>query len=315
LTREFNALYTGERLPSLNLQYKDFAEWQNRLLQPGGMKKQETYWLKEFERPVPVLKLPLDFPRPTEQHFQGDTVEFELPAGQWDQLKVLARTEKVTMFTLLFTLYNVFLFKLSGQEDIVVGTVVAGRRHADLEKIIGMFVNTLALRNYPSHQMTFEDFLQAVTRRTLEALENQDYQFEDLVEKVLPTRDTGRNPLFDTVFTYTPFEPMAGPGPQPEGKELKSSSYDIESTDSRVKFDMVLAAVGREKTVHLSIDFKTKLYKKETIQRFSHYFKELISRVLENKKNKLKDIKIAYHLEFTNADIYESVESDFEFQS
>lgn len=303
----------GESLPSLNLRYKDFAGWQNRLLRSGGMKKQETYWLKEFERPIPVLKLPLDFPRPAVQHFQGDTVEFELPPDQSDQLKVLARTGKVTMFTLLFTLYNVFLYKLSGQEDIVVGTVVAGRRHADLEKLIGMFVNTLALRNYPTQQMTFGDFLQAVNRRTLEALENQDYQFEDLVEKVLPSRDTGRNPLFDTVFTYTPFEPMPGPGPQPIGKELKASSYDFESTDTRVKFDMVLAAADREKTIHFSIAFSTKLFKKETIQRFSNYFKELISKVLENKKNKLKDFKIYYDLELTNADVYKVVESDFEF--
>jgi amino acid adenylation domain-containing protein len=318
LIGEFNALYEGDSLPPLRLQYKDVGQWQAQQLWSGEIEKQEAYWLKEFETPIPVLKLPLDFPRPAEQHFEGDMVEFELPADQSEQLRELARARQVTVFILLFALYNVFLFKLSGQEDIIVGTVSAGRRHADLESVIGMFVNTLALRNYPSDKLTFVDFLQTLNQRTMEAFENQDYQFEDLVEKVLPGRDTGRSPLFDVMFIYTALEPksvsVSSPLPGVPGERgLRTRPYVFEDTEGEIKFDLLLDSLDRGGSINIVIGYSIELFKKETIQRFSDYFKELISKVLENKKNKLKDIKIAYDLEFTNADIYESVESDFEF--
>ncbi|UCH94150.1 MAG: amino acid adenylation domain-containing protein [Candidatus Aminicenantes bacterium] len=313
LIREFNALYGGESLPCLRLQYKDVAQWQNRQLRSGEVEKQEAYWLKEFKPPIPVLNLPLDFPRPRVQHFKGDMVEFKLSADQSDQLRALAKAGQVTMFTLLFTLYNVFLFKLSGQEDIIVGTVVAGRRHADLESVIGMFVNTLALRNYPSERMTFGNFLQTLNQRTVEALENQDYQFEDLVEKVLPNRDTSRNPLFDVLFTYSAMEPMPLSAPQPGKRELKTSPYDLEVSEGRSKFDMVLEAVDGEGPIHFTIGYCVELFKKETLERFTNYFKEVVSAVLQNKEIELKDIKISHALELTDSRVYENIEEHLEF--
>jgi amino acid adenylation domain-containing protein len=313
LIREFNALYGGESLPSLRLQYKDVAQWQNRQLRSGEVEKQEAYWLREFKPPIPVLNLPLDFPRSGVQHFKGDMVEFKLSADQSDQLRELAKAGQVTMFTLLFTLYNVFLFKLSGQEDIIVGTVVAGRRHADLESVIGMFVNTLALRNYPSDRMTFGNFLQTLNQRTVEALENQDYQFEDLVEKVLSNRDTSRNPLFDVLFTYMAMEPMPLSAPQPGKRELKTSPYALDVNEGRSKFDMVLEAVDGEGPIHFTIGYCIELFKKETLQRFTNYFKEVVSAVLQNKEIELKDIKISHALEFTDSRVYDTIDGHLEF--
>ena len=117
-----------------------------------------------------------------------------------DGLKSLSHEQHVTLFMLLLSHYAVFLSKLSSQEDIVVGTPIAARRHTDLEPIFGMFVNTLSLRTFPAGQKMFTQFLEEVKESTIKAFENQDYLYQDLVEQVDVERDTSRNPLFDTMF-------------------------------------------------------------------------------------------------------------------
>jgi len=311
LVEEFTALYDGESLPPLNLQYKDFAGWQFQQVQAGEVKKQEAYWLKEFEGEIPLLKIPTDFPGSEVQSNEGGIVDYTLSMEQSDQLRQLARAEKVTMFIVISTLYYVFLSKLSGQEDIIVGTVIAGRRHVDLESLIGMFVNTLALRNYPCAEKTFCEFLKEVNQRTLEAFENQDYQFEDLVQNVLVTRGNARNPLFDVMFTYTAVDPLPSLKAGKKERELTVTSYDVEGIE--VKFDMVMSVVDAGGPVTFLFAFSTGIFKGETIQRFIHYFIEVVSAVLENRDIQLKDIAVSHDLQVTDSSVYETIESDLEF--
>ena len=153
--KEIAALYAGIQLSQPQLQYKDYAEWQNNPRQQAALEKQQKYWLEQFDDEVPVLNLPADFPRPAMQSFAGNTFGFEMGMEETKALKNLSVKEEVTLYTVLLALFNVLLAKLSGQEDIVIGTPTAGRRHADLEQIIGMFVNTLALRNFPVGRKTF----------------------------------------------------------------------------------------------------------------------------------------------------------------
>jgi len=138
-------------------------------------------------------------------------------------------TKGATLYMVLLSLLNVLLSKISGQEDIVVGSPVAGRRHFDLEYVIGVFVNTLALRNYPFGEKTFDVFLREVKARILEAQENQDYPFEDLVEKAAVKRDAGRNPLFDVMFVLQNVD-----FPEIEITGLKLTPYDYERRISNV---------------------------------------------------------------------------------
>ncbi|MCP4158035.1 MAG: hypothetical protein GY757_60565, partial [bacterium] len=175
-------------LPPLRIQYKDYSQWQHSEKEKGNIKNQETYWLKQFEDEIPVLELPLDYPRPAIQSFEGDSVNFALTGDETKALKMMALSTGTTVFMVLLSVYNTLLAKLGNPEDIIVGTPVAGRRHADLEKIIGMFVNTLALRNFPEGEKTFNEFLTEVKGRTLDAFENQEYQFEELVDKVSVNR-------------------------------------------------------------------------------------------------------------------------------
>jgi tyrocidine synthetase-3 len=149
LIKEFTSLYAGEGLPLLRLQYKDYSKWQNSHEVQAVMKKQEAFWLKEFEEGIPILNMPVDFNRPAVQSFEGDTAAFRIGKKETKHLKEIASKEDATLFVVLLAIYNVLLSKLCNQEDIVVGTGAAGRNHDDLQDIIGMFVNTIALRNYP----------------------------------------------------------------------------------------------------------------------------------------------------------------------
>jgi amino acid adenylation domain-containing protein len=192
LVNDFMLLYEGKELPALKLHYKDYSQWERRGREI--IKEQETFWLEEFAGEIPVLDLPLDYVRPKVQSFEGNSLNFELDSHVVRALRGLALKQGTSLYMVLQTIYNILLWKLSNQEELVVGTPTAGRRHADLEQVIGMFVNTLALKNYPGGEKSVTQFLAEVKEKTLEAFANQDYQYDELVEKVMDYRDVNRNP-------------------------------------------------------------------------------------------------------------------------
>ncbi|MDQ1354923.1 MAG: hypothetical protein QG657_5232, partial [Acidobacteriota bacterium] len=285
LVHDFSTLYAGRELPGINIQYKDYAEWQNRERVSKNIPGQGEFWKKEFEGEIPILELPADYSRPYVQDFEGNRIHFEINRDAFNALKILALETGATLYIVLLALYSIFLSKLSSQEDIVIGSPVAGRRHADLEKIIGMFVNTLALRNYPVGEKMFRDFLGEVKERTLKAFENQEYQYEDLVEKVTVTRDVSRNPLFDTMFALqnTGSREIELPG-------LKLIPYEKENKTS--KFDLTLTGVEVEAKLMFTFEYSTKLFREETINRFITYFKNIVSGLIENKERRISDFEI-----------------------
>ncbi|NIM16711.1 MAG: amino acid adenylation domain-containing protein [Candidatus Aminicenantes bacterium] len=287
--KDFMALYEGKELPPLSVHYKEYTEWQSREKQKQSIKKQGEYWRKEFEGEIPVLNLPTDYPRPAVRSFEGSTLDFEIGPLETGALKNLALEEKATLFIVLLTIYTILLSKLSGQEDIVVGTVIAGRKHVDLKMIIGMFVNTLALRNYPGGEKTFIGFLKEVKERVLKAFENQDYPCEDIIDVLEFKKDMGRFPLYNAAFGLQNLE---FPGLQIPGLTLKP--YEIENKTS--KFDLSLAALEKEGKLSLLFEYSTRLFKKSTIKGFIKYFKEMVSTVIKNRHIQLKDIKISHEL-------------------
>jgi bacitracin synthase 3 len=287
MEKEFMTIYEKSDLQPLRLQYKDYAEWQNRpgVKEKEKNKKQETYWLKQFKGEIPVLALPIDYPRPAVQGFEGSTISFAIDDKETQVLSMLALENEATMYMVLLSIYNILLSKLSGQEDIVTGTPVMGRSHADVHSIMGMFVNTLALRNYPQKQKTFEQLLQEVRKNALAAFENQDYPFEDLVEKLDVHRDMSRNPLFDVMFEVQNVERHAVEIPG-----LESLPIDFEYWIS--KFDIVIQSVEAGNKQAFIARYKTRLFKRETIERFIGYFKRLVSLVSHQPGIRLSDLDI-----------------------
>jgi tyrocidine synthetase-3 len=294
LVKEFMTAYYSEVLVPLPIQYRDYAEWQNRELQKRALKKQEDYWLRVFENDIPILHLPYDFMRPTVQSFQGEQLYFEVGEEKTAALKQLAESVNGTMFMVLLSIFNVMLGKLSGEEDIVVGTPVSGRRHADLEHIIGMFVNTLALRNKPAADKPFWEFLRELSNNSVEAFENQDYQFEDLVERLLVPRDTGRNPIFDVVFAWqnpdVSGEVTANAPTAPTSLTEKSSSLDNFYKVSR--FDITLFGQKVNKGLRFNMEYCTGLFRQDTMRRFVDYFLRILVSVLDNSGRKIREIDI-----------------------
>jgi acyl carrier protein/NRPS condensation-like uncharacterized protein len=294
--QDLTALYPGKELPALRLQYKDFAQWQRNPGYREALVKQEIYWLKLFETVPPPLELPTDFPRPSIRSYEGNSLEFSLGKKETRLLKSLARAEGATLFMVLFAIYNILLSRLTGQHDIVVGTPIIGRRHADLENIIGIFINALALRNHIPSQLTFVEFLREVKRNTVKAFENQDYPFEDLVEKVLKHRHGSRNSLFDARFNMDSIEILPGGF----GK-LKLKPCPQETTTS--KFDMTLSARETGEILSFDLEYCTKLFKRTTIKKFIDYFQEITTAVVENPGNKLGDIELSLDLSMVETDM------------
>ncbi|MCP4157819.1 MAG: amino acid adenylation domain-containing protein, partial [bacterium] len=283
LTREFFALDAGKRLPTLKRSYRDYAEWQSSSQQRQLMKQQEEYWIKEYSGEMQELNLPTDYPRPVIQAVEGNTLQFTLNKKETENLKEIARERKITLYMTLLSIYTLLLSKLSGREDIIVGTPTAGRQHACLENIIGMFINTLPIRNYPAGKKTFKEYLTEVKGNALQAFENQEYQFEDLVDRLSVRRDTGRNPIFDVMFNLIN---------QPEYQKQNQSTMSITSMTSTSKFDLTLNATEEGEHFNLYIEYCTKLFKEATIKRFITYFKEIVRTVSGATNQKISNIEI-----------------------
>ncbi|MCP5054992.1 MAG: amino acid adenylation domain-containing protein, partial [bacterium] len=288
--KEMMALYAGMELPPLKFRYRDYSQWQSSEIQREAAKQQEQFWLTQFEGEIPVLRLPIDYPRPSNLGFEGAELKFQLSPRQSGALHNLVSDTGATLYMVLLTIYTILLFKISGQEDIVVGSPVAGRSHVDLESIIGMFVNTLAVRNYPAGDKTAKDFLKEVKERTVAAFDNQEYPFEDLVDQLVKDRDTSRNPLFDVMFSLSNMEARTRDIPIVEMTELKITPYQI--GHQTTKFDLSLNCVEAGENIRCVFEYSTRLFKQETIQRFTGYFNKIIQSVSRSHDVKISGIEI-----------------------
>jgi len=287
LTQELLDIYGDKELLRLKLQYKDYAQWQTGDAWEKIKEQQEKWWIQQFQDEIPLIELPLDYSRPHIQSFKGDRLEFFIDQVETNGLNTLASQEGTTLFMVLSSIFNVFLSKISGNEDIVMGTPVAGRRHADLKPIIGMFVNTLALRGKPRGRSTFRDFLHQFKENTLQGFENQEYPFEDLVDRLSLNRNTSRNPLFDVIFTL-----YNVPVASSSKKELKQIFKPYGYQPKIAKFDMTLFSTETQGKLVFNLEYCTDLFKRETIQRFSKYFRKIATHVLKEPGIKLFNIEI-----------------------
>ncbi|WP_367865338.1 amino acid adenylation domain-containing protein [Pedobacter sp. WC2423] len=290
LIKDFMALYNGEELSPLALQYKDYAVWQQSLIQQKQLVLHKDFWLKEYENEVPVLELPADFPRPLNKQYAGAKFVCELGLLESLELRKLAEQEGVTMFMLMFAAFSVLLSKLGNQEDIVIGVPAGGRDHAELEDMLGMFVNTLPIRVAPERILTFKAFLAEIKQKTLSCFEHQSYPYEEMIEELQLKRDTSRNPLFDVMFSY-----------QHDSQPLLIIPGVVigytELSEVVSKFDLRLNVTDHAAGLRLEFEYATGIFKAETITRFASYFRKIIAGVLEQGFVTLGQLNILYDQE------------------
>ncbi len=286
--KDFMTLYTGGQLEQPAIQYKDFSVWQNRLLSGGLLARQETFWLDRLAQ-LPLLNLPYDFPRPEVQSLEGDMIFSVLPGPLKEKLDRAIVETGSTLYIFLLTVYTILLSRYSGQDDIVVGSPTAGRNHADLQQIIGQFIDGVVMRNQPVARLRFQDFLNKVKDDTLTAFENQTYPLGELIRLLGKDNDVSRNPLFDVMLIVQNQERRAL-----ELEGLKLLPYEGGSGGRSSKVDLTLeageTADGGE--LHMGFEYCTRLFKKETAQRMMRHFTNILDAVLRNPTVTLDVIEI-----------------------
>jgi len=289
--RELAALYDAfssgkpSPLPELPIQYADFAHWQREWLQGEVLESQRDYWKQQLNGSLPILQLPTDYPRPPVQTYQGGYQSLELPKNLTQALKALSQQERVTLFMTLLAAFQTLLYRYTGQEDIIVGTPIAGRNQVEAEGLIGFFVNTLALRTYLSGNPSFQELLGRVREVALGAYAHQDLPFEKLVEELQPGRDRSRTPLFQVMFVLqnTPTSALELPG-------LTVNSLNLDS--GTAKFDLTLFIMETAQGLRASLEYNTDLFKAATITRMLGNFQTLLEGIVANPQQRLSDLPL-----------------------
>jgi amino acid adenylation domain-containing protein len=258
-------------LPPLSLQYADYSQWQNETLKGAELRRQLDYWTLRLAD-LPRLNLATDKPRPAYLGRDGQDVPVTLPRDLSDALVAIARQNNVTPFMLLLTSFAVLLHRYSSQNDIAIGTPIAGRTQTRFEDLIGLFVNTLVIRADLSDDPSFIDMLSRIRDVALGAYEHQDLPFEKLVEELAPARDTSRNPLFQVMFSF-----QNTPEHELELADLEVSPFRFDRENS--KFDLSLTLRASPEGFTGTFNYNTDLFEAESIARFASHYRQLLESI------------------------------------
>jgi amino acid adenylation domain-containing protein len=281
-TRELSLLYSqyvaqkvAEPLPTLPIQYADYAIWQRTWLQGAVVQKQLSYWKQQLTGAPPLLELPTDRPRPAVRTHQGAYLPFTLDAHLVHSIKELSRREGTTLFMTLLAAFQILLARYSGQDDIVVGTPVASRNHSEIENLIGFFLNNLALRSTISGGTSFHAVLEQVRRVTLDAFTHQNVPFEQVLQELGVERTSSHTPLFQVFFNMQNFDnnEMALPGLTIE----KIPPHEVES-----KFDLTLYIEEQQKTIQLNLLYNTDLFNPGRMEQMLEQYQLLLEQIVQN---------------------------------
>jgi amino acid adenylation domain-containing protein len=278
LSRELGSLYNAfahgqpSPLPELPIQYADYALWQRQWLQGDVLQHHLQYWRERLDGASPQLELPTDRPRPAVASFKGALHSFKLPGALRNALNPIARGEGATLFMVLLAAFNMLLSRYSGQQDVIVGSGVAGRTRAQTEGLIGFFVNMLALRADLSGNPPFRELLRQVKDMTLGAYAHQDLPFEKVVKELRPERNLTRQPVFQVALAYqnVPDAPLELTG-------LRWTHVDVEHGSAQ--FDLTLFVYEMPEGWRCLLEYSSDLFDRETIERMAGHFRVLLEAI------------------------------------
>jgi len=292
LTRELILLYEAysrdeePTLSELPIQYADFAHWQRNRMKGDVLDRQLSYWRNQLRGNLPVLELPTRAPRPPRHTINGAVRVWELPRDAADGIKSLSQREGATLFMTLLAAFKVLLMRYSSQQDILIGTPIANRNRAELEPLIGLFINTLVLRTDLSGEPSFRELLRRVKEVAVGAYANQDVPFERLVEELQPERDLARTPLFQVMFVM-----QNNPMPALKMDGVSMAPLIIEGATS--KFDLTLS-IMEEAEGKLSgwLEYNSDLFDRPMIERMMGHYDTLLRGIIGNPDEKISRFRI-----------------------
>jgi len=272
-------------LPPLQVQYADFALWQRKWLAGDVLEGQLKYWKTQLHHAPPLLMLPTDRPRPSVQSFSAGICTSPLPGGLITQLKELSGREGCTLFMTLLSAFTVLMGRYSGQHDMVIGSPVANRTRKEIEKLIGFFVNTLALRADISGDPSFRELMARTRKVCLEAYTHQDIPFEKLVEELNPGRHMDRQPIVQVVFALQnmPMPALSLPG-------LTITSLEVDA--ATVRFDLEAHLWESEGELYCSFIYSSALFDGSTIARMMTHFITLLEGIAENPDTSISSLPL-----------------------
>ncbi|HYG61885.1 MAG TPA: condensation domain-containing protein, partial [Thermoanaerobaculia bacterium] len=281
---EIAALYQGETLPEVPVQYADFAVWQRRWLSGDALERQLAYW-RDRLRSSPALDLPTDRPRPAQQSFRGATLDVPLPPEALLGLQELARRQDATLFMVVLAVFQTLLSRYTGQDDIVLGSPIANRNRSEVEPLIGFFVNTLVLRGDLAGDPPFTELVARARQTALEAYGHQDLPFGRLVEELRPERRLSHNPLFQV---------MVGVQNAPAGRvELPGLSFaaaDFDLAVTRFDLEAMIWETGEAPVAQLT--WATDLFDAVTVGRMARHLETLLAGLIEDPERRLSDLPL-----------------------
>src|SRR5215216_6509079 len=272
-------------LPALPLQYADFAVWQREWLQGDVLEEQFAYWRQQLSGSLPILELPTDRPRPVLQTYNGSGLSFPLSPTLSQSLHSFCKAEGVTLFMTLLATFKVFLYRYTGQEDLIVGSPIANRHRHELERLIGFFLNTLAMRTNLSGNPTFRELLKLVRETALGAYAHQDLPFEYLVKQLQPNRDLSHSPLVQVVLVLqnTPERKVELPG-----LVVTPLKYQAETA----KFDLTLYFDDLGSELQSTFEYNTDLFDIETIARMGRHLRTLLEGIVADPSARISDLPL-----------------------
>ncbi len=285
-TEELTSLYQAclvngpPLLSELPVQYGDFAAWQKNWLDTTVRAAQLPYWKEKLADTPATVDLPFDYARPPVQRFRGTREALHITHELGEQLRALSQGTSRTMFTLLLAAFKALLCRYTRQEDIVIGTPVAGRARPEIESLIGFFANTVVLRTKVSDDLTFAELLDLVSETTISALAHQDVPFEVLVEELNPERGLDQNPLFQIAFAL-----HKGQTQELHLSDLTLERFEVDSGTS--KFDLTLELVDTGQELIGAFEYNSDLFDALTIRRLAGHFVNLLEGVVADPQQQL----------------------------
>jgi amino acid adenylation domain-containing protein len=291
LIGEIAALYTSfvtgkpAALPELPIQYADFSAWQRKWLQSEVFQRQLSYWKQKLTGAPAVVELPADYPRPPARTFRSGTELLLLPESLSQNLNVLSRQQRVTLFMVLLAAFKILLGRYNGQDDIVVGSPIAGRNRVETRGMIGCFLNTLVLRTDLSGSPTFLELLARVRKTTVEGYSYQDLPFEKLLEELQPERDLSRTPLFNVFINMLN---LRGGNVELPGLEVEF----LTPPEVGAKFDLTLYIREQNQQIALEAVYNADLYKPERIAEMLRQFEHLLSQIAAHPEREIEQFSL-----------------------
>ncbi|MCB0640294.1 MAG: amino acid adenylation domain-containing protein [Phaeodactylibacter sp.] len=292
LSRDVLAIYskltgqTDQSLPPLRIQYKDYAAWQLQQFAGKAFERHKQYWLEKLSGEIPALDLPSNLVRPDLRSNNGRLISGFLDTGLTTDIRSFLRKKGGTLFPFLLASFKVLLYKYTRQSDIAVGTPVAGREHPELENQIGVYINTIVLRNKVQADLSFDQFYDVIKGDLLEAYAHQAYPFDLLVEALKLEKDSSRNPLFDIMLAMRNTE-TSDNDLNLEELDLTAAAYDREV---KAKLDLEIGFKENDRHIGIELMYNTDIYEYTQMQRMLQHFQQLLRHLLDDSSRRLADL-------------------------